>query len=148
MKITPRVLRALHDLANEIFLRLQQEVGDLAVDDPQGSLCGTLLEIERQSGALNSDGTVTASSDGPSTMESALQALTPDQRDALFLHLGKGMTCAEIADQTGIPRESILIDLVRAYAHVRLTLGKDSARNAGQLGRKPPTKRAAKRRRP
>ena len=52
-------------------------------------------------------------------VERALQCLTADQRDALFLHLGKGMTCLEIAQQTGVPREAVLNDLVRAYARIR-----------------------------
>lgn len=129
MRITPNVLHAIDDLTNEIFLRLHQELGDVAVDDPQGSLCATLLEIEKECAAINANETRGKSSSTRKKSEQAiaraLQSLTPDQRDALFLHLGKGMTCLEIAQQTGIPREAVLNDLVRAYARVRLLLGDD-----------------------
>ena len=133
MRITPHVLHAIDDLTNEIFLRLRQELGDVAVDDSQGSLCATLLEIEKECAAISAN----ESRGKPArsrrkneqaiehAIEHALQSLTPDQRDALFLHLGKGMTCLEIARQTGIPRESVLNDLVRAYARVRALLGDD-----------------------
>jgi hypothetical protein len=126
VKITPHVLHAIDDLTNEIFLRLRQELGDLSIDDPQGSLCATLLEIEKDCGTANHDDT-TRKRPGNLTkteraVERALQSLTADQRDALFLHLGKGMTCLEIAQQTGVSREEVLNDLVRAYARVRLLL--------------------------
>lgn len=129
LKITPHVLHAIDDLTSEIFLRLRQELGDVTVDDPQGSLCATLLEIEKECAAINASEPRAKSSStrkkSEQAIERALQSLTPDQRDALFLHLGKGMTCLEIAQQTGIPREAVLNDLVRAYARVRLLLGDD-----------------------
>ena len=129
MRITPHVLHAIDDLTNEIFRRLRQELGDVTVDDPQGSLCATLLEIEKECAAINASESRAKSSSSrkksEQAIERALQSLTPDQRDALFLHLGKGMTCLEIAQQTGIPREAVLNDLVRAYARVRLLLGDD-----------------------
>jgi DNA-directed RNA polymerase specialized sigma24 family protein len=129
MRITPHVLHAIDDLTNEIFLRLRQELGDVAVDDPQGSLCATLLEIEKECAAINVKEPRAKSSStlkkSEQAIERALQSLTPDQRDALFLHLGKGMTCLEIAQQTGVPREAVLNDLVRAYSRVRLLLGDD-----------------------
>jgi DNA-directed RNA polymerase sigma subunit (sigma70/sigma32) len=133
MRITPHVLHAIDDLANEIFLRLRQEIGDLAVDDPQGSLCATLLSIERECAAINANEAAENSTASRTkvqrSIERALQALSPDQRDALFLHLGKGMTCLEIAQQTGVPREAVLNDLVRAYARVRMLLGDDRLRS-------------------
>ena len=124
VKITPHVLHAIDDLANEIFLRLRQELGDLALDDPQGSLCATLVELESECATIDAAEKRPRSSKKKSerAIEKALQALTPDQRDALFLHLGKGMTCLEIAQQTGVPREAVLNDLVRAYARVRSLL--------------------------
>lgn len=133
VKITPHVLHAIDDLTNEIFLRLRQELGDLPVDDPQGSLCATLLEIEEDCAEINSSKNVEKRSrrrtKSEQAIERALQSLTADQRDALFLHLGKGMTCLEIAQQTGVPREAVLSDLVRAYARVRLLLGGDGLRS-------------------
>ena len=133
MRITPHVLHAIDDLTNEIFLRLRQELGDVAVDDPQGSLCATLLEIEKECAVINANehGERSARSRKKTeqAIEHALQSLTADQRDALFLHLGKGMTCLEIARQTGIPREAVLNDLVRAYSRVRMLLGDDKLQN-------------------
>ena len=133
VKITPHVLHAIDDLTNEIFLRLRQELGELAIDDPQGSLCATLIEIEKECPSISANesgerrpGPLTKSEQA---VERALQCLTADQRDALFLHLGKGMTCLEIAQQTGVPREAVLNDLVRAYARIRLVLGDDKRRN-------------------
>ncbi len=64
-----------------------------------------------------------ASQDLETRIESVLQTLSADERDALFLHLGRGMRCAEIARQTGISRWSVLNDLVRAYSRLRLRLG-------------------------
>jgi DNA-directed RNA polymerase specialized sigma24 family protein len=133
VKITPHVLHAIDDLTNEIFLRLRQEIGELAIDDPQGSLCATLVEIEKDCAAISVKEAAEKWS-GPLTkseraIERALQGLTADQRDALFLHLGRGMTCLEIAKQTGVPREAVLNDLVRAYARVRLAFGDDKLRN-------------------
>jgi DNA-directed RNA polymerase specialized sigma24 family protein len=128
-KITPHVVHAIDDLTNEIFLRLRQELGDLAVDDPQGSLCATLIEIEKECGAASpDDATQKRSRKTVQAVEHALQSLTADQRDALFLHLGKGMTCLEIAQQTGVPRAAVLNDLVRAYARVRLLMGGEKLR--------------------
>lgn len=130
MRITPHVLHALDDLTNEIFLRLRKELGEVAVDDPQGSLCATLLEIEKECAATNeaeSRGTPRRSRKKKErAIERVLHSLTPDQRDALFLHLGKGMTCLEISQQTGIPREAVLNDLVRAYSRVRMLLGDET----------------------
>lgn len=127
VRITPHVLHAIDDLANEIFLRLRQELGDLADDEPQGSLSATLMEIESECAAIDAGETAEkrprSAKKSERAIEKALQTLTPDQRDALFLHLGKGMTCLEIAQQTGVPREAVLNDLVRAYARVRLLLG-------------------------
>lgn len=127
MRITPHVLHALDDLTNEIFLRLRQELGEVAVDDPQGSLCATLLELEKECAVINEKESRAKPRRGRKKTEQAidrvLASLTPDQRDALFLHLGKGMTCLEIAQQTGIPREAVLNDLVRAYSRVRMLLG-------------------------
>jgi DNA-directed RNA polymerase specialized sigma24 family protein len=138
MRITQRVLHALDDLTNEILLRLQHEIGDVADNSPQSSLSMTLLEIERSSEAQATtrlDATFPAERvERESAVERALQALTPDQRDALFLHLGKGMTCAEIAKQTGIPRASVLDDLVRAYAHIRRVLDEANRDNAPGFG--------------
>ena len=131
-KVTQRVLHAIDDLTGEVFLRLAQELGDPAIEDPQGSLCATLLAIEKDFRALE-EGTATA--DGPrknptpGKVDSALESLTPDERDALFLHLGKGMTCLEISHQTGIPRDSVLNDLVRAYSRLRLLLADDNSRD-------------------
>jgi len=130
-KITRRVIHAIDDLTSEVFLRLAQEDGDPAIEDPQGSLCATLLDIEKECRAFAEDSTT---SDPPQRrpkgrqVKQALQSLTPDQRDALFLHLGKGMTCLEISRQTGIPRESVLNDLVRAYSRLRLLLGDNNLR--------------------
>jgi RNA polymerase sigma factor (sigma-70 family) len=133
MRITPHVLHAIDDLANEIFLRLRQELGDVAVDDPQGSLCTTLLEIEQECAAINAHEAAANPSRNLSmskqVIERVLDTLSPEQRDALFLHLGKGMTCLEIAQQTGVPRDAVLNDLVRAYARVRLALGDNKLRN-------------------
>lgn len=116
-----------------IFLRLQRELGDPAIDDSQGSLCTTLLEIEKDCAAINASKPAEkrskTSSKSEQAIEQALHMLTPDQRDALFLHLGKGMTCLEIAQQTGVPRDAVLNDLVRAYARGRLALGDDKVRN-------------------
>lgn len=127
MRIAPHVLHALDDLTNEISLRLRQELGEVAVDDPRGSLCATLLELEKESEALNESESGAKLRRGRKKTEQAidrvLHSLTPDQRDALFLHLGKGMTCLEISQQTGIPREAVLNDLVRAYSRVRMLLG-------------------------
>jgi DNA-directed RNA polymerase specialized sigma24 family protein len=132
-KITRRVMHAIDDVTCEVFLRLAQELGDPAIEDPQGSLCATLLEIEKECRAFAQD---PAAPDAPRKraaprrqVEQALQSLTPDERDALFLHLGKGMTCLEISHQTGIPRESVLNDLVRAYSRLRLLLADDNIRN-------------------
>lgn len=94
MRITPHVLHAIDDLANEIFLRLQRELGDPAIDDSQGSLCMMLLEIEKDCAAINASKPAEKRSKTLSkseqAIEQALHMLTPDQRDALFLHLGKG----------------------------------------------------------
>jgi DNA-directed RNA polymerase specialized sigma24 family protein len=132
-KITRRVQHAIDDLASEVFLRLAQELGDPAIEDPQGSLCATLLEIEEECRALAQGATTTSSkrkrATAPGQIERALQTLTADQRDALFLHLGKGMTCLEISHQTGVPREAVLNDLVRAYSRLRLLLGDDNLRD-------------------
>jgi DNA-directed RNA polymerase specialized sigma24 family protein len=132
-KITRRVKHAIDDLASEVFLRLREELGDPAVEDPQGSLCATLVEIEKECRTLAQEATIGGSmktgGQAPSQVERALQSLTPDQRDALFLHLGKGMTCLEISHQTGIPREIVLNDLVRAYSRLRLLLGNDNLRD-------------------
>lgn len=126
MRITPHVLHAIDDLTNEVFLRLRQELGEVVLDEPQGSLCTTLLEIEKECATIDANERLGKSSRGrkktEQAIEHALQSLTPDQRDALFLHLGKGMTCLEIARQTGIPREAVLNDLVRAYSRVRMLL--------------------------
>ena len=131
-KITQRVMHAIDDLTCEVFLRLAQELGDPAIEDPQGSLCATLLELEKEYRTLTQDPAGTDAPQNraaaPGQVERALRSLTPDQRDALFLHLGKGMTCLEIAHQTGIPRESVLNDLVRAYSRLRLLLGDDNLR--------------------
>jgi DNA-directed RNA polymerase specialized sigma24 family protein len=132
-KITRRVKHAIDDLASEVFLHLAQELGDSAIEDPQGSLCATLLEIEKECRALAQDpakaDTLQNSTAAPGQVDRALQSLTPDQRDALFLHLGRGMTCLEISHQTGIPREAVLIDLVRAYGRLRLLLADDNLRD-------------------
>jgi DNA-directed RNA polymerase specialized sigma24 family protein len=132
VKITPRVLHAIDDLTNEIFLRLRQELGEQAVEDPQGSLCATLLEIEQDCAEINAneaaDALASCLTKSDEVIKRALQALTPDQRDALYLHLGKGMTCLEIAQQTGVAREEVLNDLVRAYARIRLLLSGERAR--------------------
>lgn len=131
-KITRRVKHAIDDLSSEVFLRLAEELGDPAVEDPQGSLCATLVEIEKECRTLAEDaatgGPMNTGDKTPSEVERALQSLTPDQRDALFLHLGKGMTCLEISDQTGIPRRTVVIDLVRAYSRLRLLFGDDDLR--------------------
>jgi len=132
-KITRRVQHALDDLASEVFLRLAQEVGGPVIEDPQGSLCATLLEIEKECCALAQDPEGVDPPQGGTKaskrVEQALESLTPDQRDALFLHLGRGMTCLEIAHETGIPRESVLNDLVRAYSRLRLLLADDNLRD-------------------
>jgi DNA-directed RNA polymerase specialized sigma24 family protein len=131
-KITRRVQHAIDDLASEVFLRLAKELGDPAVEDLQGSLCATLVEIEKECRTLAQDATTRRSmktgGQTPSLVETALQSLTPDQRDALFLHLGRGMTCLEISHQTRIPRGTVVIDLVRAYSRLRLLFGDDNLR--------------------
>jgi hypothetical protein len=126
-RITRQVIHAIDDLANEVFLRLAQELGELEIEDPQASLCTTLLEIDKDYRALGQDPlNLNSSVETSAHIEQALQALTADQRDALFLHLGKGMTVVEIAHQTGIPREAVLNDLLRAYSRLRLLLGDDN----------------------
>jgi RNA polymerase sigma factor (sigma-70 family) len=88
-----------------------------------------LLEIDAECVVANSTATRRRSSrsreKAEHAIEAALQSLTPDQRDALFLHLGKGMTCLEIAQQTGVPREAVLNDLLRAYARMRKLMDND-----------------------
>jgi DNA-directed RNA polymerase specialized sigma24 family protein len=132
-KITRGVKHAIDDLSNEVFLRLAEELGDPVIEDPQGSLCATLAEIEKECRTLAQDATTGGSmktgGQTPSQVERALQSLTPDQRDALFLHLGRGMTCLEISRQTGIPRRTVVIDLVRAYSRLRLLLDDDNLRD-------------------
>jgi DNA-directed RNA polymerase specialized sigma24 family protein len=132
-KVTRRVQHALDDLASEVFLRLAQEIGSPAIEDPQGSLCATLLEIEKECRSLAEDPETADPPQGGTKaskqVEQALQSLTPDQRDVLFLHLGRGMTCLEISHETGIARESVLNDLVRAYSRLRLLLADDNLRD-------------------
>jgi DNA-directed RNA polymerase specialized sigma subunit, sigma24 homolog len=128
-RIKQDVKHAIDDLASEVFLRLSRELGDVAIEDPQGSLCTTLVEIEKEcrtlAPAAPAANSRTRRPKASNPVERALQALAPDQRDALFLHLGKGMTCLEISRQTGIPREAVLNDLLRAYSRLRMVLNDD-----------------------
>lgn len=125
MKLTNRVRHAIDDLTNEMLRRLVQEVRGAPHGSLPGSLCATLLEIDAEHRALEGPNSK-ATNDrlrASSTLEQVLKALPPDEGDALFLHLGKGMTCAEIARQTGVPSGVVLNDLVRAYSHIRTLLG-------------------------
>jgi RNA polymerase sigma factor (sigma-70 family) len=122
MTTSPNVREAIEDLVNEIFLRLTQELSDAALYDSPDSLRATLREMEeewRKSTSAQSH----ASEAKELRIAAVLQTLSPDERDALFLHLGRGMRCAEIARQTGISRWAVLNDLVRAYSRLRLRLG-------------------------
>ncbi|MGH8237155.1 MAG: RNA polymerase sigma factor [Steroidobacteraceae bacterium] len=125
MNTNSHVRDALDDLARELFLRLTQELSGAAIDDPQESLCATLRQVEQEwrTSTPAPSGLDRARDDRTTRVEAVLQSLTADERDALFLHLGRGMRCAEIAKQTGISRWAVLNDLVRAYSRLRLQLG-------------------------
>jgi DNA-directed RNA polymerase specialized sigma24 family protein len=98
-----------------------------ANQEGKGALWETLRDIEQEWRAVNfgSSATSTKPQERTAPIEAALDTLTPDQRDALYLHLGRGMPCAEIARQTNTPRIAVLIDLLRAYSRLRLLLGND-----------------------
>jgi len=126
VNIKAHVRRAMDDLAKEVFLRLAQELEDSAGDDEKMSLWKTSQDIEQEWKAFEGRATPTTIAGRErrmSRIENALETLTADQRDALYLHLGRGMTCAEIARQTNTPRAVVLSDLLRAYSRLRLLLG-------------------------
>lgn len=126
MKLNPHVKDALEDLANEIFVRITQELAAPVSDNPEGLLCETLREVEKEWRSCSVAGPIQDHSSAADQLqpriETALATLSPDQRDALFLHLGRGMPCGEIARQTGVPRIAVLNDLVRAYSRLRMLL--------------------------
>lgn len=125
--MTPRsnVQEAIDDLITEIFVRLTQELSGVGVEDPQESLYTTLCQVEEEWRAATQPkpGTELAGQSRETRIEAALSTLSGDERDALFLHLGRGMPCVEIARQTGVSRWAVLNDLVRAYGRLRLLLG-------------------------
>ena len=125
MTQSPNVRESIEDLVNEILLRLAQELSDAVLYDSPDSLRATLREVEKEwrTATLAKSAPGQAPQDLETRIESVLQTLSADERDALFLHLGRGMRCAEIARQTGISRWSVLNDLVRAYSRLRLRLG-------------------------
>jgi len=125
MTTSPNVRDAIEDLVSEVFLRLTQELSDAVLYDSQDSLRATLRQIEEEwrTSTLAGQDPEQPNQDSETRIESALQTLSADERDALFLHLGRGMRCAEIAQQTGISRWAVLNDLIRAYSRLRLRLG-------------------------
>ena len=121
----PNVREAIADLVDEIFLRLTQELSDAVLYDSPDSLRATLRKVEEEwrAFALGGSNLEPRYQDPETRIEAALQSLSADEKDALFLHLGRGMRCADIARHTGVARCAVLNDLVRAYSHLRLWLG-------------------------
>jgi hypothetical protein len=119
-------MRALDDLANELCLYCLRANGEVAIEDPQGSLYDTIREVEMNYRQHRYDlFTANRSSAADSTVNTAhaLSMLKQQDRDLLSLHLGESLTCLEIAERQGQTREVTLIQLVRTYSHLRLHLG-------------------------
>lgn len=119
----------MDDLANELCLYLLRLGNDPVIEDPQGSLYGTIQEVEqtfRQSSDLRKtkkrSGTAKSAT---AAAQRALDRLPEQQRAMLALHLTEGLTCLEIAERTKQSRETVVFDLVRAYSQLRLHLGGD-----------------------
>lgn len=104
LKCNERVRRALDDLANECFFKLLGDLGEVVIDDPQGSLCTTLRELEKSYRRASGE---------------AFNAFAPDERSLLELHVGQGLTCSQIAARMGVAREAVLYQLVRIYARLK-----------------------------
>lgn len=132
VKLASHVRGAIDDLAKEILVRLIQELAE-PIGDHSDSLFATLRELEREWRSFNAATTPLRrenDQDSPHLrIEAVLATLSVDQRDALFLHLGRGMPCAEIARQTGVSHLAVLNDLVRAYSRIRLLLADDDLKS-------------------
>lgn len=128
-----RAIAALDDLARELSLYLQRtSSSDPLTEDPRGSLCGALTGLETSF----PQPAQAASRKGSSPDGEAVNALPAQQRELLALHLGQGLTCLEIAERTQRAREAVLLDLVRAYGHLRLQLGGEGLSSIyGRAGR-------------
>ncbi len=125
MTPSPNVRDAIDDLICEIFLRLTQELSGVGIEDPQESVLTTLREVEQEwrTSTLASSKLKDSHRDRGERVKATLQSLSANEKDALFLHLGRGMRCAEIARETGVSRWAVLNDLIRAYCRLRLRLG-------------------------
>lgn len=111
----------MDDLANELCLYLLRTANDAVIEDPQGSLYGTIREVEeavRQRSDISDAKTRSAAAG-----QRAVDLLPPQQRDMVAMHLTEGLTCLEIAERTKQGREAVMLELVRAYSHLRLHLG-------------------------
>lgn len=118
----------MDDLANELCLYLLRLGDGPVIEDPQGSLYGTIQEVEetfRQSSVLRKTRMRSATAKYAAAAQRALDMLPQQQRDLLALHLTEGLTCLEIAERTKQSRETVVFELVRAYSHLRLQLGGD-----------------------
>jgi DNA-directed RNA polymerase specialized sigma24 family protein len=128
VKREARVIRAMDDLANELCLYLLRLANDSVVEDPQGSLYGTIQEVEatfRPSSGVSNTKTRSSTAKSAAAAMRAVDMLPQQQRDMLGLHLVEGLTCLEIAERTQQAREAVMFELVRAYSHLRLHLGGD-----------------------
>jgi DNA-directed RNA polymerase specialized sigma24 family protein len=117
----------MDDLANELCLYLLRTTDDAVIEDPQGSLYGTIREVEANFGkrSRSSDTKMRAGRANATASERAVDMLSQQQRAMLALHLVEQLTCLEISARTGQSREAVMFELVRAYSHLRLHLGGD-----------------------
>jgi DNA-directed RNA polymerase specialized sigma24 family protein len=125
-----RVRRTLDDLVNECFLKLRHDLGQVALDDPQGSLYVTLRKVEQAYGRMQEHGEPETSNGGAydySQLDPALRrslgALSLSERNLLELHVGRGLTCSQIAAQMDVAREAVLQQLISIYARLKSEIG-------------------------
>jgi hypothetical protein len=116
----PRVIAALDDLARELSLYIERSSGPkISLEDPPGSLYETFKSLETSFPQRSGGG----HGKPAASLQEAVKALPSEQCDLLRVHLGEGLTCLEIAARSRRNREDVLLDLMRAYGHLRLQLG-------------------------
>src|SRR4030095_12507226 len=99
----------MDDLANELCLYLLRLGNSPVIEDPQGSLYGTIQEVEetfRQSSGLRKTQARSAPARSAAAAQRALDKLPQQQRALLALHLTEGLTCLELAERTKQSRET------------------------------------------
>jgi RNA polymerase sigma-70 factor (ECF subfamily) len=124
-------------LAQEVFLRLQRDGSDAAIEDPQSYLFrtatnvvdewrehpvsspphdGPWLEARQADDPDNPESAATLVSE---QVRSAVMRLPPRQREVLLLHIKDNLTYKQIAIKFKLSPRDVRRDIARVYAEVR-----------------------------